>query len=226
MDDLDALIGQNLARLRGDLSQAELAKEMKKRGYKWSQATVWAIEKGDRPLRLAEARDVIVTLGREPFMLSSLLSVPSAATLREGLEEVSRENRHLHEAMDAYWSSLNRLAISADLIADKEDMGQIPTYLWEGIKDWLQDHSLVSEALQAEARHAIDEDLGYAPAEMARLGARTFRDLVRLRDAEAGSDGSEDYESVFKTNMRTVGNYSGMVQPIKKDDDGEHSKEA
>lgn len=51
----DEQIGQNLARLRGEMSQAALGDLMRSRGFKWSQATVWAVEKGDRPLRLSEA---------------------------------------------------------------------------------------------------------------------------------------------------------------------------
>jgi transcriptional regulator with XRE-family HTH domain len=59
----DELIGRNLARMRGDMSQKELAARMKERGWKWSQATVWAIEKGERPLRLAESEDIKAVLG-------------------------------------------------------------------------------------------------------------------------------------------------------------------
>lgn len=37
------------------LSQMDLAKMVRADGHKWSQATVWSIERGDRPLRLTEA---------------------------------------------------------------------------------------------------------------------------------------------------------------------------
>ena len=51
----DELIGRNLTLLRGSMSQKELAERMRKLGFKWSQATVWSIEKGERPLRLTES---------------------------------------------------------------------------------------------------------------------------------------------------------------------------
>lgn len=54
----DESIGENLALLRGQRSQQWVADEMRSRGHKWSQATVWAVEKGDRPLRLTEAEDL------------------------------------------------------------------------------------------------------------------------------------------------------------------------
>ena len=51
----DEQIGRNLVSLRGGMSQKDLADRMRTHGFKWSQATVWAIEKGERPLRLTES---------------------------------------------------------------------------------------------------------------------------------------------------------------------------
>lgn len=62
----DERIGRQVAFLRGvrDVSQTALAEAMKARGHqKWSQSTVWAVEKGTRPLRLTEALDVAYVLG-------------------------------------------------------------------------------------------------------------------------------------------------------------------
>lgn len=58
-----AQIGTNLLNYRGDMSQTELAGIMRGLGFKWSQATVWAIEKGERSLRLEEAEAVARCLG-------------------------------------------------------------------------------------------------------------------------------------------------------------------
>ena len=58
MSDRDARIGARLQELRGDLSQAALGEAMLKRGHKWSQATVWAVESGKRPMRMSEAIDI------------------------------------------------------------------------------------------------------------------------------------------------------------------------
>lgn len=65
----DTVIGRNLVTVRGEMSQAQLAKLMRGRGHKWSQATVWAIEKGERPLRLVEALDLSGLLKIEPRRL-------------------------------------------------------------------------------------------------------------------------------------------------------------
>lgn len=63
IDQQNRAIGKRLASLRGDVSQKDLADRMRERGHKWSQATVWAIERGDRPLKLTEAIDVTEALG-------------------------------------------------------------------------------------------------------------------------------------------------------------------
>lgn len=53
----DAEVGANMLRLRerAGLTQKELGDQMRTLGHKWSQATVWSVEKGERPLRLTEA---------------------------------------------------------------------------------------------------------------------------------------------------------------------------
>ncbi|NKY08980.1 helix-turn-helix domain-containing protein [Cellulomonas hominis] len=58
----DEQIGRNVAALRGQRSQQAIADAMRERGWKWSQATVWSVEKGDRPLRLAEAVELAEVL--------------------------------------------------------------------------------------------------------------------------------------------------------------------
>ncbi|MFH7324790.1 hypothetical protein [Aeromicrobium sp. JJY06] len=55
---IDVEIGKAVERARDPLSQKELADQMRGLGHKWSQATVWAVEKGDRPLKLSEAFDL------------------------------------------------------------------------------------------------------------------------------------------------------------------------
>ena len=52
------------------MTQQALADGMRERGHKWSQATVWSVEKGERPLRLAEADS-----------LAQMLKIPLVALL-------------------------------------------------------------------------------------------------------------------------------------------------
>jgi hypothetical protein len=77
----DELIGKNVARLRGSRSQKEIADAMRAAGWKWSQTTVWSVETGERPLRMAEAIDLadvfetsVMTLLQDRFNVQVLMS--------------------------------------------------------------------------------------------------------------------------------------------------------
>lgn len=59
----DQRIGEAVIALRADRTQQAVADDMRERGWKWSQATVWSVEKGERPLRLAEAGDLAALFG-------------------------------------------------------------------------------------------------------------------------------------------------------------------
>lgn len=59
----DELIGRNVARFRGERSQADIAKAMRAQGWKWAQNTVSGVETGERPLRFAEALSLAHVLG-------------------------------------------------------------------------------------------------------------------------------------------------------------------
>ncbi|WP_417374126.1 hypothetical protein [Glutamicibacter protophormiae] len=73
----DDQIGKNLATLRGQVTQQELGEKMRQRGFKWSQATVWDVERGKRPLRLIEALEVVAVLNKPGVTVESLWAVPT-----------------------------------------------------------------------------------------------------------------------------------------------------
>lgn len=89
----DEQIGRNLITLRESMSQKELAERMRKLGFKWSQATVWSIEKGERPLRLTESEALGSIFGIHARSLTlterSLARVMFARALGDDLEEIS-----------------------------------------------------------------------------------------------------------------------------------------
>lgn len=63
VDPRDDQVGRAVVSARGARSQQEVADLMKNRGWKWSQATVWSVESGRRPLRFLEALDLAEVLG-------------------------------------------------------------------------------------------------------------------------------------------------------------------
>lgn len=55
---------------------------MRERGFEWAQATVWSIEKGKRPLRLAEAEALADIFD---IQIADLLAAPPALWLAQAV---------------------------------------------------------------------------------------------------------------------------------------------
>ncbi|WP_460889084.1 hypothetical protein [Promicromonospora xylanilytica] len=144
-DERDLHVGQNLTKHRGIRSQKALADWMRKRGWKWSQATVWSIEKGDRPLKFLEAVDLadaldirIEDLLQEPELATATRDVAArtrrtlalAERATDALIEFERERRDLDDAIDTGV----RLP-GWDRLADHNQIGNALTYTTEVIAD-------------------------------------------------------------------------------------------
>ena len=66
------------------MSQQALGDAMRELGHKWSQATVWSVEKGERPLRFAEAADLAAQLDvRMDDLYSEVGALEAALLLRK-----------------------------------------------------------------------------------------------------------------------------------------------
>jgi len=114
----DELIGQNVARYRGDLSQRELATRMRELGWKWSHLTVASVERGERPLRLAEAQDLARVLETQVY---SFTSDPDRSLLIEYIREVARAEKGVLEAFENLTRRQFALAELASVHADSFD---------------------------------------------------------------------------------------------------------
>lgn len=109
-NEYDRQVGENIAAFRGSLSQATLASAMRDVGWKWSQPTVAAIEKGERPLKIAEAEDLLKILRVDT--LDELVSRP--------LESI------WWNAYDDYWKSLRSLqAAIRDYLEARWDLAEV-----------------------------------------------------------------------------------------------------
>lgn len=92
MTEVDAAIGRNVARLRGAKTQQEIADAMRGAGFKWSQATMWSVEKGERPVRLAEAQ---VLAGVFDCSLERLLASDVDSDVAEVVGRIERDSGRL-----------------------------------------------------------------------------------------------------------------------------------
>ncbi|MFB2596588.1 helix-turn-helix domain-containing protein [Herbiconiux sp. P17] len=107
----DSDIGQNLLTLRGARTQKEIADRMRELGWKWSQATVWAIEKGERSVKLAEAHDLAELLDVD---VSDLMLDPGELSLDHAKSEIEETQSRLIDNLKRLYSKEFALARAAD----------------------------------------------------------------------------------------------------------------
>lgn len=115
------MIGENVVTLRGEMSQKALGDAMRERGHKWSQATVWAVEKGDRPLKLTEAKDLCDVLGvNMAFLLNPPLDVSYWRVVRQLADRLWEAQSTL---LEAAWAWEGRRLDLRDAIAGAKSLG-------------------------------------------------------------------------------------------------------
>jgi transcriptional regulator with XRE-family HTH domain len=120
--DIDQNIAANLRTYReaGNISQEELAQRMTDRGFGFSQATIWKIESGQRPVRASELVALADSLGILTF--TSLTTEPGVAQHRAGLRQATRKAYEaygtLKEAAAAYIEAQIDLVVLARVAHD------------------------------------------------------------------------------------------------------------
>lgn len=122
---VDQAIGKRVKSARGKTAQTAVAAEMKELGHKWSQATVWAIEKGDRALKLAEAQDLAMILG---VSITDLIEDESD-TFTWIWGEIAAAHRSQDDLMNALveWSARrHRMYGIGKWLDESENIRQIP----------------------------------------------------------------------------------------------------
>lgn len=118
----DKVVGNNLRILRGNMSQEELANKMRDSGFKWSKATVWSVEQGQRPLRLTEARAALTCLNQNSmFALNKLVSISTLAAITMYRESIETAVDEIIEALDHISLLRVNLALNADQAIESEE---------------------------------------------------------------------------------------------------------
>lgn len=158
----NAMIGGNLAKLRqqSGLTQEDVAGQMRnKYGYKWSKATVWAVESGERPLKLTEAQDVLKCLGLDWIVfLPMLLQGEETSDELEIKRQILRrrfESVGVPELAAAYFDFLLAAAVStendevaredAESTLDEYGPESLNSYYWGYLKEVLRKHCLAAD---------------------------------------------------------------------------------
>ena len=97
--DIDQNIAANLRTYREarSISQEELAQRMGDLGFGFSQATIWKIESGQRPVRASELVALADSLG--VMAATSLTYKPDAARHQVQLEQANRKAHRAYETL-------------------------------------------------------------------------------------------------------------------------------
>ncbi|MEW1708011.1 helix-turn-helix transcriptional regulator [Microbacterium sp. NPDC089190] len=190
----DEQIGRNLAAVRGEMSQSDLAKRMRDRGFKWSQATVWSVEKGERPLRLSESEAVaeLLGVGRHVF------------TARDGEERVyaaARVVRDHYEAMRAAMAAYDTARGALAFALDELDDGPMSTQLMAAAE-------LVTETIDSVVEDYRDFERREFAATLAREGVTAEEWFPAEGQGRKWLDAYNDAQARFSFN--------------EESDDGEH----
>jgi hypothetical protein len=157
----DEKIGRNLARLRGNRSQKDIADAMRERGWKWSQATVWSIEKGERPLRVAEAADLAQILDQERLGPSLFVQTDAESDFHTAMRQMSAADRSLREAIEGYFVAQGELSLRLQSSpnpayerAVEDWLSRTPADVAESVThDMIADSGLDIRAIDAEREH-------------------------------------------------------------------------
>jgi transcriptional regulator with XRE-family HTH domain len=149
-------------------SQGELAKRMRDAGWSgFHQTTISRIEKGERPVRLGEARGIADALGTlvGPMLLA---------------DEIGERWRELDEAVARLREIGNLIGVSVD------------DYLLQQaiVRDLVGRQPSLTDEVHPATREKRDQAVQYAKKQ-ASLPYSYYIDLVQSRDADGWDDGSE-----------------------------------
>ncbi|ROP65657.1 hypothetical protein EDF55_0095 [Curtobacterium sp. ZW137] len=89
---------------------------MRARGFRWSQATVWSIEKGERPLRLSEAQAAAEVLN-QPFF--NFTADEGEAKIEAWMRECSQAAQEIDAAIDRFEQARFNLALTEEFLPER-----------------------------------------------------------------------------------------------------------
>lgn len=154
------------------MSQQALADKMREAGFDWAQATVWSVEKGKRPLRLAEAEAVAKIFG---FDLNALTTHTSWYTLFNHATDLQRANMALWQAAENYEATLRTLVEAADeMVAEGVDVDEITSMMAGYLEPDYMDRANIIVGRRMTSRHPVPGGGPFAKMhkEKARNGER------------------------------------------------------
>jgi transcriptional regulator with XRE-family HTH domain len=189
--DIDQNIAANLRTYReaGNISQEELAQRMADRGFGFSQATIWKIERGQRPVKASELVALAHCLG--VMSAASLTYKPDAALYQVQLEQANRNAHHayqsLKEAAAEYLDSQVELVVAA---RQAHDAGLAVTELHTSWLDTPAEEAVIEARVEAEQDAARSEQVNDEVNKIVdALRSNGYMPTLRIEDVEVDGGG-------------------------------------
>lgn len=113
------------------MSQDALADKMRDYGHAWTQTTVYNVEKGVRQLRVSEAVDLMLALGKEAGDISLLVEDAWSLEIDSRLHDIDEARRQLNAARTKLRLARKKLAktVKGNVDPDSELFHQAKTVL-------------------------------------------------------------------------------------------------
>ena len=189
--DIDDNIAANLRIYReaGNVSQEELAQRMADRGFGFSQATVWKIESGQRPVRASELVALADSLGI--MSPTSLTYKPDATRYKVQLEQANRNAQHayatLKEAAAGYLEAQVVLVVAA---REAHDAGLTVTELHTSWLDTPAEEAVIQARVEADQEAERSEQVNDEINKILdALRSNGYRPTLRIEDVEVHGGG-------------------------------------
>ena len=184
--DIDQNIAANLRTYReaGTVSQDELAQRMADRGFGFSQATIWKIESGQRPVRASELVALADSLGI--MSATSLTHQPDAARHQVQLEQANRKAHQayqaLKEAAAGYLDAQVELVVAA---REAQDAGLTVTELHTSWLDTPPEEAVIEARVEADKEAVRSEQVNDAVGKILdALRSSGYEPALRIEDVE------------------------------------------
>jgi transcriptional regulator with XRE-family HTH domain len=184
--DIDQNIAANLRTYReaGSISQDELAQRMADRGFGFSQATIWKIERGQRPVRASEL--VALADSLEVMLVTRLTDKPDVARHQVRLDEANRKAHHayetLKEAAADYLDAQVELVVAA---REAQDAGFTVTELHTSWLDTPPEEAVIEARVEADQEAARSEQVNDAVNKILEaLRSNGYEPALRIEDVE------------------------------------------
>jgi transcriptional regulator with XRE-family HTH domain len=164
--DLDQKIAANVREYRESrsLSQDELAQQMTDRGFGFSQATIWKIESGQRPVKASELAALADAL--DILNVSFLLEEPEFASHDARLALLTHRAREAYDALKAATTAYLEVQMSlAFRLREARDAGAGVRLAWSqsGWLDTPPERAVIEARVEADqeedARLRIDDEV-------------------------------------------------------------------